>query len=268
MTGDPQIPNLKPGINPDDLVSPNRKEPSRFVIAVATGLLAFLLVLGLGIIIVAGPHINTSWYLNTGGFCVKWNSDHLTPKHWGHTTVSSNYRYNGIQQSHLSDAELALLSRLINVTEVSLPGADDLNDDSLDYLAKLSKLTRLDLSSIRSPSDGSKLGPHITDVGIAKLVQCQGLQEICLAGCDITDQGVKVLATMKSLKVIDLSETKITDAGLGELKSLVNLKVLILEDTQISSRALQRLKIALPGLTDVFISGPNARGATALPGMP
>lgn len=86
---------------------------------------------------------------------------------------------------------------------------DDANitDASMDEIAKLTSLTRLQLSRT-----------DITDKGIAKLQTLQQLQSLNLVGTKVTTQGVMQLSKLKALKNLYLYQTGVANMDWDALK--------------------------------------------------
>ena len=84
-------------------------------------------------------------------------------------------------------------------------------------MAKLQQLTSLGLGE-----------NNITDVGIKEVAKLKKLTSLDLAFClKITDVSLKEVAKLKKLKALFLDETQVTKAGLAQLqKALPNCKII------------------------------------------
>jgi putative SOS response-associated peptidase YedK len=91
-----------------------------------------------------------------------------------------------------------------------------------------------DLKQLRSLA----LGKGITDKGLGRLKEFQGLEEVNLTSTQVTVTGLKELKEIKSLKSLILAENA-TDEWLKQLKILAKLKGLTqLPTTLIQSTSL------------------------------
>ncbi len=85
----------------------------------------------------------------------------------------------------------------------------NIGDSSLQLLAQLANLTRLDVSHT-----------HITDKGLLYLQGLQSLQYLNLVGTGITAQGVAQLKGLKNLQSLFLYQTNVNQAGYTALKTM------------------------------------------------
>ena len=104
----------------------------------------------------------------------------------------------------------------------------------------------------------------LTDAGLARLVQLDGLSRLVLNGVGITDAGVSGMEMAGDLRALDLSRTAITDHVASNLARLNQLTELSLADTEFSDRGLSRLS-GLDKLQSLDLGGlgVSAEGLTA-----
>lgn len=137
-----------------------------------------------------------------------------------------------------------------NIHELSSDG-NDIQNQSLYYVAKLKDLKKLDLNKSKS----------INDSGLSYLKNMH-LMSLLLGSTDVTNDGLASIATLKSLKNLDLSNTKVTANGLLQLAPLRNLQMLNLHQTKLGNSNLDGLK-SLNNL-DMLILGQSGVGDSAL----
>jgi internalin A len=162
-------------------------------------------------------------------------------------------------QKRISDAGLAHLSRLPNLSALSL-GRVPVTDAGLAHLSRLSKLSVLVLNSMpitdaglaklkRLPLEHLDLrDTRIGDAGVAHLRAMNRLEHLNLQGTRVTDAGLAELSGVKSLTWLRLIGTKVTDAGLVHLYGLPRLKVLDLRGTRVTDEGVKALQKACPRL--------------------
>lgn len=120
--------------------------------------------------------------------------------------------------------------------EVAFHLADGkVGDDHLKPVAKMPLLVSLNLR-----------GTEITNAGLARLKEAEGLKKLHLEKTQITDEGLAHLANLKNLEYLNLYGTAVTDAGLKHLKELKNLKKLYLWQTKVTDKGVEELKKSLP----------------------
>jgi Leucine-rich repeat (LRR) protein len=115
-------------------------------------------------------------------------------------------------RGQMTDAMLADVSRVENITALDLGGSKGLSDDGMRHLARLPQLKHLDVS-----------GTAITDRGLQVLRDLPALETISLAWTRITDEGVVHLAQCVELQHVNLSWTRTGD---GALKALAGKRKL------------------------------------------
>ena len=117
----------------------------------------------------------------------------------------------------------------------------DLNDDGLVHVAKITKLTWLNLR-----------GTKITDAGLAHLAGLTDLKRLHLEKTEIGDEGLKHLAGLSNLEYLNLYGTKVTDAGLDQIANLKNLKKVYLWQSGATEEGVKKLQEKLPELEIVL----------------
>ncbi|MBP7862495.1 protein kinase [bacterium] len=137
-----------------------------------------------------------------------------------------------------------------DVHELSSDG-NDIQNQSLYYVAKLKDLKKLDLNKSKS----------INDSGLAYLKNMQ-LMFLFLGSTGVTDNGLATIGTLTSLRNLDLSNTKVTANGLGQLAPCRNLQSLDLHQTKLGNSNLDGLK-SLNNL-DMLILGDSGINDSAL----
>jgi len=127
--------------------------------------------------------------------------------------------------------------------DVRAVSANDVSDEHLNHLAKLTTVKSLYLDS-----------PQITDAGLEHLAELGKVCYLSLPGTQITDAGLVHLKSLTNLTTLDLSGTQITDAGLVHLTELTSLGALGLSDTQITDGGLEHVRL-LTNLEWLFLHG-------------
>ena len=108
--------------------------------------------------------------------------------------------------------------------------ANEINDEGLRDVAKLTQLERLSLYRTK-----------ITDKGLKELADLTHLKRLDLGKTKITDAGLKEVVKFAQLEQLQLDNTSITDAGLKELAKLPKLTVLSLDGSKITDAGLKEL---------------------------
>ncbi len=154
----------------------------------------------------------------------------------------------------LTDAGLQHLRGLTQLTSLSLNGCKQLTDAGLQHLAHLTQLTSLNLSCY---DIYDSYNSQLTDTGLRHLAGLTQLTSLNLGSCDkLTDAGLQHLAGLSQLTLLDLSRCdKLTDAGLQHLAGLSQLTSLGLHGcTQLRDGGLQHLA-GLTQLTSLNLNG-------------
>ena len=105
------------------------------------------------------------------------------------------------------------------------------SDATLEDVAKLSQLERLEV-----------LQSRVTDDGLVLLRQLPRLRQLSLQETLVTDDGLVQLAGLSHLEELDLGDNNLTDAGIAQLKGLTGLKTLWLDINPIEGGGLTILK--------------------------
>ncbi len=92
-----------------------------------------------------------------------------------------------------------------------------------------------------------RLAGHITDAGLARLVDMCELTSLDLHIVGVTDAGVAELGRIKRLQRLNLTYTKVSDAGLDALAGLRDLQWLGLSYTRVTQTGIDKLRQSLSG---------------------
>jgi len=147
----------------------------------------------------------------------------------------------------ISDAGIANLKGLTELTSLNL-NATNVTGAGLVHIQSLTKLRRLDISFGFGTGGDSEsivhaIGPNLDDASLKYLKRLTKLVDLNLDNCRIGDEGLAHLAELTNLEKLHLSATDITNDGLGHLKSLSSLRDLdISENEDITNAALTQLK--------------------------
>jgi len=109
-------------------------------------------------------------------------------------------------EGQMTDAVLADVCRVENITELDLSGSKALTDDGIRHLSRLRQLKYLDLS-----------GTAVTDCGLSVLQNLPALESVSFAMTAITDEGAHHLTHCPGLQRVNLSWTQTGDAALRAL---------------------------------------------------
>jgi Leucine-rich repeat (LRR) protein len=138
--------------------------------------------------------------------------------------------------SAITDAGLKHVAGLMNLSELSFVGMENLKGPGLKELKRLEKLHALDLTETGVDDDGLEslkelshlkeltLPRRITDAGLARLKGMIQLTRLSVSSPQVTDTGMGQLKGLTNLETLTLTGTKLTDKGLAELKGLTKLK--------------------------------------------
>jgi hypothetical protein len=134
------------------------------------------------------------------------------PNLWSIVLSSSNLMDNGL--NHLKKMANNSL-RKKKIIQLYLDNCENITEAGLAHLSGLTQLTELSLVGCNK----------ITDAGLARLSGLTQLKELNLAGCSkITDAGLSHLNGLTQLTELGLTEcSEITDAGLAHLSGLTQL---------------------------------------------
>jgi Leucine-rich repeat (LRR) protein len=117
-----------------------------------------------------------------------------------------------------------------------LTGGIQLTDLGVSKLAKLTRLSRLDIS-----------GAKVTPAGLKVLGRLPQLERLSLWNCArLDDSAAPQLAAMNTLSFLDLSATPIGDVTLQQLSALPNLKLLFLTDTKVTGPGVEAFRKQRP----------------------
>jgi mono/diheme cytochrome c family protein len=123
---------------------------------------------------------------------------------------NSNYlQLNFVTDTVVPNAVLQQVVRLKKQVIWLKLGGTNINDSSLQIIAQLTALTRLDLSRT-----------HITDNGLASLQNLQNLQYLNLVATKVTAAGVMQLRPLKKLQSLFIYKTNVDKAVFAQLKNV------------------------------------------------
>jgi hypothetical protein len=142
-------------------------------------------------------------------------------------------------RQQMSDAVLARIANLDQITRLDLDGCNRVTDAGLAHLDRLSQLEELNLSGWHSRITDSGLAvlrslkklrrfdmawpQRVTDAGMANLQDCSELESVTLMGTRTGDGAIRALADTPRLRRLFAGNT-VTDAGLALLKHVPRFK--------------------------------------------
>lgn len=204
----------------------------------------------------------------------------------------------------MTDAGLERLSRVEQLTELSMDGSTRVSDAGLQHLARMPQLEKLDLSGWHMTFGDRGLEPlrqlhrlrefkacwpqRITDAGVANLADCALLEQVNLMGTNTGDGAIAGLRNKSGLQRLSTGRL-LTDAGIEHLHQFPAFKVWdgaapkyglmdfdsgpthVLLDGPITDNGMKRLA-GLEGLSGVnffwHISNLTPAGLAALASLP
>jgi Leucine-rich repeat (LRR) protein len=143
-------------------------------------------------------------------------------------------------------------------------------DTELLDLARLPKLTSLDLSHTRITDEGLLhlksvtqiqdlnlyYAEQITDQGMTAIKGWKNLKRLNVRGTRISDGTLAIVGTLTGLESLDVAYTQITDNGLDALVPLTQLRELSLGRSKLSDNALEVLRL-MTTLQYLDLGGPH-----------
>jgi serine/threonine-protein kinase len=141
---------------------------------------------------------------------------------------------------NLRTRDLDMLAAGAGLRTLSLNGAD-IGDIHLQHVAKLSRLSSLDLSKTA-----------LTDRGVAQLESLSSLTTLQLSYTAVGDEGMKSLSKLTQIATLNLTGSNITDTAIDTLCELDSLTKLGIRHTKISPAGYARLKEKLPDCEITF----------------
>lgn len=153
----------------------------------------------------------------------------------------------------MTDAVLARVTALSQVTSLRLGGSRGLTDDGLLRLTAMPQLEHLDLSEYP--------GGRITDRGLAVFAHLPNLRSVALAWqSGITDAGLAQLRHCRKLEAVNLMGTPTGDGAVAALASMPNLQRLmtgrLLGDAGLACLADIPRLVARDGGAQLMLDGP------------
>ena len=134
---------------------------------------------------------------------------------------------------------LAQVEALAELPQLRRLGIHDVDEPFLRVIARLTKLTQLDVRS-----------PGLTDAAAAHLASLAKLQALSLWGNNLTDAGLAALVKLTSLTELTLSGKRLRGPGLKHLAHLPRLERITVLGTSIAGDGLEHLQ-TLPRLREV-----------------
>lgn len=175
-----------------------------------------------------------------------------------------------ITASHfdIKDTTLQYLSKLRQLTFLSIGNCEKITDKGFLYLSRLSKLKELELSGAKVSNRGltylsrlkslevlsmrnSFIVRNYKPTGLTQLAACPKLKKLYLGGCAcVTNETLRYIAYIPSLQELNVSYcSKITNEGLPHLAKLKLLRTLWVQRCKrITAAGINRLKTDLPKL--------------------
>ena len=175
---------------------------------------------------------------------IDWNTNTLEPRQaltdddWKRVVaVIDDYGITGVNANgRMTDAGLAMLSRVPGLTRLHLGGTRYVSDDGVRQLASMPQLEELDLSDHPGGTvtdrglEALRALPNlrvfsmcwqrgISDAGVANLASCERLERVDLLGSPTGDGAIKALRGKSGLRQFKTGRF-VTDTGLAMLDDL------------------------------------------------
>lgn len=141
--------------------------------------------------------------------------------------------------SQVADEGLVQIAKMSNLEEVDLSENVQIYDSSLEHIAGMKQLKKLNLWKV-----------PIADDGVEYLAGLTNLEWLNLDQTGLGDDGLAYLSGMAKLTFLHLGSTGITNDGLEHLKSLTSLKDLKVTRTDVNEEGVAELKKSLTN-TDI-----------------
>lgn len=183
----------------------------------------------------------------------------------------------------ITDAGLAHLKGLTQLTELRLDNAESVTDVGVKYLKRLRNLESLSLQYTKVGDAAMREIAHliklkvlevnhtgVTDEGLTFLGQMKELNQLMLSDTAVSDAGLSQLLPHAKMRLLYLENTNVTDSGLSQLSHMKALESLLLRGKQITDAAVPHLlrfrKLKQLYLTDTRVSKSSVdRLKTGLP---
>jgi hypothetical protein len=121
-------------------------------------------------------------------------------------TYAENFKRLHLSSTHITGVSARAISTSLSLYDLKL--GTELHDPDLEDIARLSRLTMLDLNG----------NSHLTDAGIIKLGALKNLPFLMLKGTQLTDAGLASLAPLKLIG-LDVTGTQVTTQGINAFKA-------------------------------------------------
>jgi Leucine-rich repeat (LRR) protein len=143
----------------------------------------------------------------------------------------------------ITDADLEKIGRIPTLRKLNLAHTR-ITDAGIAHLKPLENVTELNLY----------YAEYITDMALAHLRGWKRLEVLNLRGVRLTSQAFEHLAQLTALRSLDISFTEIEDDGVEQLSSLIKLESLAIGGNRLSGSGLSSLKL-LPALQRLDVGG-------------
>ncbi len=184
----------------------------------------------------------------------------------------SELNYIQLFRTDIDDDSLEVLARFPKLAQIRC-GQTRVGDAGLQHLKSMTGLRAIDLSDCNSVSSAGVAalsglpnlkflkiwGPQINDRTLDSVAQMSALEVLGLNDTQVTDDGVEKLAGLSRLREVHLVRTRVGDRSLQVLAALPNIATLRLRDTQLSDDGLQHLS-QIGGLTRLDLSENSSPG--------
>jgi len=148
--------------------------------------------------------------------------------------------FDNLKLSHTKVTDKGIMHLLGSRIESLSVSNTKVTDSGIEMLYQLKGLGTLDLGSTA-----------ISGTGIAELSRLKMLFRLTLDNTPVGNDEMKALSTISGLSSLSVAHTDVTDAGLHYLKRLGRLRYLDVSGTRVTRGAVERLKVSMPGLTEV-----------------
>lgn len=134
-------------------------------------------------------------------------------------------------RSSFDDKGLEAISKIPNLEVLVLSGNENITDEGLKSLSRLSKLRFLNLDKT-----------NISNTGLSYLLQNKALATLTVVKCKrVGDPGMQFLKQLPALKRLNVGETSITDAGVEQIIDSGKIEHLSVANCLITDRGLDSI---------------------------
>jgi hypothetical protein len=195
-----------------------------------------------------------NWKSNRIRLAPRWMRDAIGEDYFRRVAI-----LNFDEGSNPTDADLALLTALPDLRELTLADRRNITDAGLVHLAQLRDLRVLDLKgtlvigpglrhlqSLSTLEGLSLANSPLTDEGLQFLTHLSNLRWLHLSSTNISDDGLRYVSSLRRLQDLQLVNANVTDVGLNQLKSLSQLKRILLYGTNVTHEGVEQFQKDLP----------------------